>query len=104
MSQKHYETVRDGRGRYRSLTSRGHADWMRDYNPDGWDDATWGAFIQRCSTDAAFKNRCQRAKAAGRARPHPLDGGWVPNKDIDPLEAILGSQRARTHGDPRGER
>lgn len=86
MSQR-YSTVR--RGEHVELTETGHLVWQKLNNPDGWDDETWRAFTVRCSSDPAFKDRCRREKAAGRARPHPLDDGWRMPPNADPVQSVM---------------
>lgn len=54
-----YET--DMRGGHLMLSQRGHAKWMVDYNPEGWDNATWAAYAERIATDRAFAARVRDA-------------------------------------------
>lgn len=77
-TNEQYET--EARGDFLELTRAGHEKWMRENNPDGWDDETWKAFAARCSRSPEFKARCQEARAAGNPRPHPTDDGWKPSR------------------------
>ena len=72
MRRTKYPTVM--RGDFLDLSDSGHDIWMRENNPDGWDDATWKAFAARCRRSETFKSACQTAKALGYPRPHPNDG------------------------------
>lgn len=86
MSMRKYPTMR--RGDYLDLTDTGHLIWMRDNNPDGWDDETWRAFTARCALSHDFKVRARAALQNGDPRPHPTEDGWKPPKHFDPLSAI----------------
>lgn len=80
-----YPTV--NRGDFIDLTETGHLLWMRDNNPDGWDDETWRAFAARCAQSPDFKARCQKARLHGWKRPHPTEDGWSMPK-MGPIEAL----------------
>ncbi len=90
MRRTRYPVVK--RGDFHDLTDSGHDIWMRENNPDGWDDETWRAFIERC-TDPAFKERCQRARREEKPRPHPTADGWVPSKRFDPIASLAKNLR-----------
>lgn len=125
-----YKAISEQRGRTRQITrpvemSRSeHKVWMADNNPEGWDDATWAAYIERMATDARFKARVDEnmkqrhawaslevtrelgsrrvddgyrnqlrrqlnAEAIDRfPRCNPLEDGWVPPKQFDPIASL----------------
>lgn len=85
MSMRRYPTV--NRGDFIDLTDTGHLLWMRDNNPDRWDDETWRAFSARCAQSPDFKARCQSARRNGLPRPHPTEDGWTILK-MGPIEAL----------------
>lgn len=41
----------------REMSKADHDRWMAENNPEGWDNETWGAFVERISTDARFESR-----------------------------------------------
>lgn len=84
MRRTKYPTVM--RGDFLDLSDAGHDIWMRENNPDGWDDATWKAFSARCRRSESFKTACQIARAIGNPRPHPDDYGWEPTRGGDVIE------------------
>ena len=86
MTRRKYPTVK--RGDFLDLTDTGHLMWMRDNNPDGWDDATWRAFAARCSVSPDFKKRCRAALRNGWPRPHPTEDGWSPPPRLRIVDAI----------------
>lgn len=77
------------RGDYLELTATGHELWMHEHNPDGWDDATWKAFVVRHSTSEEFRRRVAQARRLGQPRPHPTDDGWTPPPNNQPLLALV---------------
>jgi hypothetical protein len=79
------------RGAYLELTDEGHDIWMHENNPDGWDNATWAAFVERIAIDARFSERVKAAKTNGHPRPNPLADGWVPSKKFDPIAGLTRS-------------
>lgn len=56
MKNEKYPTMTDPNG-FVTLTDAGHSRWMDDHNPEGWDDATWAAYVERISTDPGFAKR-----------------------------------------------
>ncbi len=86
MMRRKYPTVK--RGDFLDLTDTGHLMWMRDHNPDGWNDATWRAFAARCSVSPDFKDRAREARRNGWARPHPTDDGWTPPRRLRVVDTI----------------
>lgn len=90
---KRYPVVK--RGDYLDLTETGHLMWIRDNNPDGWDDETWRAFAERCSMSEGFKAEAQRCKREGLPRPHPTADGWVTSKRFDPIAGLSKNARLR---------
>lgn len=93
MRRSKYPTMIDENG-YLTLTDAGHDIWMKENNPDGWDDATWHAFAERCATSESFKAEAQRCKRYGLPRPHPLADGWVPAAKFNPLRDLTRRMRA----------
>lgn len=46
----------------REMGREGHRRWMGENNPEGWDDATWKAFIERMSTDPRYEKQVKKAR------------------------------------------
>lgn len=59
MIQSGYEKTL--RGHYLDLTHEGHRAWMRENNPQRWDERTWRAYGVRLGTDAGFQRRAVEA-------------------------------------------
>lgn len=70
------------RGHFVDLTHEGHRHWMRDNNPDRWNDATWRAFNARMALDPGFNDRVRRT--------HKARCQWLE----DQVETALHSRRA----------
>lgn len=84
---RRYKYPCEKRGDFLELTAEGHDIWMKENNPDGWDDETWRAFVLRCR-NPDFVDRCQDAKRRGLSRPHPTADGWKPPKG-NPILALV---------------
>lgn len=84
---RRYPAVR--RGDHLDLTGTGHALWMRDHNPDDWDDETWKAFVARHSTSDEFRRQVAQARRLGHPRPHPTADGWTPPPNSQTLTALM---------------
>lgn len=82
-----YPTMR--RGDYLDLTDTGHLLWMRDHNPDDWDDETWRAYVARCTTSPIFKDEARRCAREGLPRPHPTEDGWALPEKVSPLAEVF---------------
>lgn len=87
MRRTKYPTMIDPNG-FMVLTDSGHDIWMKENNPDNWDTETWRAYTERCSTDARFLERAQKAKRDYMPRPHPFEDGWVQSKNFDPIAGL----------------
>jgi hypothetical protein len=74
------------------LTDEGHDIWMKENNPEGWDNRTWAGYVERIAKDPRFKKRVEERKGK-LPRCNPFADGWVSSKNFDPIAGLTKSLR-----------
>lgn len=46
----------------REMSKEDHRKWMAEANPEGWDDETWKAFVERMATDLRYRELVHQAR------------------------------------------